>query len=465
MKKSLVVFVLIGMALHASAQFTSQNINLYARWFDSTVVQEPNYHIKYNSIWGWKNTLQNKEYAILGSTAGTYFIDVSNPSNPVKCDYVAGRRAGCIWREFKTYSHYAYLVSDDPGVNSLQIVDLNYLPDSVHVVYDSNQLFQTSHTVFIDGSKLYCGYNRTLTSAYSMAVYDLAPNPELPVFLRSLSQDDPGINLVHDMFVRNDTVYASCGYQGLYVYKFTGTAFVSLGSLTNYPFSGYNHSSAMAPGSHKMVFCDEVPAGLPAKVVDVTNPANMVFKSSFESTPNSTSTPHNPFMLGESVIIAYYQDGLQIFDVSDPMAVTRTGYYDTNPDDCPTCPNPDYSGCWGAYVDLPSGIILASDMQNGLFILDANAALGIKNESLETDLFSVYPNPAKDKLSIHLKQNLPANTTLEVSDMNGKILLSETIVSTAKSTQSIPVEMLESGLYVLKVSYGNETFIRKFSKL
>ncbi len=465
MKKYLSCICFFCFALNAIAQYPSQNISLYARWFDSTVVQEPIFHIKYNSVWGWKNTAQNKEYAILGASSGTYFIEVTNPNNPIQRDFVAGRRASCVWREYKTFSHYAYLVSDDAAPNSFQIVDLNYLPDSVHVVYDSDQLFRTSHTIFIDGSKLYCGYNRTSSATYSMAVYDLAANPELPVFLRALDQDDPNINLVHDMFVRNDTIYASCGYQGMYVYKFNGAAFVPLGSLTSYPFSGYNHSSAMAPGSHKMVFCDEVPTGLPAKVVDVTNPTSIVFKSSFTSTPTSTATPHNPFMRGENVVIAYYQDGLQIFDVTDPMNVVRSGFFDTSPDNCPTCPNANYSGCWGAYVDLPSGIILASDMQNGLFILNANNALGIATPSLETDLFSVYPNPTTVELNIKLKSKVPQSTSFAITDLNGKIIISEALLAGSGANKlTINTSDLKSGLYLLKIKCGDDTYFSKFSK-
>ncbi len=463
MKKLLLPFCLLFVSLNSQAQ-VAQNITLYSSWNDTLVPAEPVYQIRYNSVWGWKNTVQNKEYAILGASSGTYFIDVTNPSAPVKCDFVPGRRSNCIWREFKTFSHYAYLVSDDSPPNSLQIVDLNYLPDSVHVVYDSNQLFQNSHTVFIDGHYLYCGYNRTLTNTYSMAVYDLAPNPELPVFVRGLNSDDPSINLVHDMFVRNDTVYASCGYQGLYVYKFTGSNFVSLGSLTSYPSNGYNHSSTMAPGSNKMVFCDEVPTGLPVKVIDVSTPSNVVFKSTFSS--GSTATPHNPYMVGEHVVIAYYQDGLQIFDVSNPLNVTRSGYYDTSPSNCPTCPNPNYSGCWGAYVDLPSGIILASDMQNGLFILDAGAALGISKTTLETDAFSVYPNPVKDQLNVKIKAGGGSALQVTICDLNGKSILTEQEFSTLNTGQySISTSALSSGLYLLKVSQGDKIYYSKFSKL
>jgi choice-of-anchor B domain-containing protein len=465
MKKIFLSSLFIAMSFCAFAQFTSQNISLYARWFDSTVVQEPVFHIKYNSVWGWKNTVQNKEYAILGSSGGTFFIDVTNPSNPVKCDFVPGRRGNCVWREYKTYSHYAYLVSDDAAPNSLQIVDLNYLPDSVHVVYDSDLLFRTSHTVYIDGSRLYCGFNRTATATYSMAVYDLAANPELPVLLRTLNQDDPSINLVHDMFVRNDTVYASCGYQGLHVYKFTGTNFVSIGSLTNYPSSGYNHSSTMAPGKTKMVFCDEVPVGLPAKVVDVSNPANIGTPVTFESSPNAT--PHNPYMVeNDKVVIAYYQDGVQIFDVSNTAAITKVGFFDTNPTDCPTCPNPNYSGCWGAYVDLPSGILLASDMQNGLFILNADSALGIRKSTLESDFFSVYPNPVEDQLTFQFKEGNAKNATLKIFDLNGKLLIEDLLAANLPNGKTvIPTNDLKKGLYFLTVLIDGKVYNNKFSKM
>ena len=171
-------------------------------------------------------------------------------------------------------------------------------------------------------------------------------------------------------------------------------------------------------------------------------------------------------MVGEHVVIAYYQDGLQIFDVSNPLNVTRSGYYDTSPSNCPTCPNPNYSGCWGAYVDLPSGIILASDMQNGLFILDAGAALGISKTTLETDAFSVYPNPVKDQLNVKIKAGGGSALQVTICDLNGKSILTEQEFSTLNTGQySISTSALSSGLYLLKVSQVDKIYYSKFSKL
>lgn len=466
MKKFLLIICSTLCAINSQAQFVSQNINLFARWFDSTVVAEPNYGIKYNSIWGWKNTTQNKEYAILGSSGGTFFIDVTNPANPIKCDYVAGRRGNCIWREYKTYQHYAYMVSDDGAPNSFQIMDLSYLPDSVHVVYDSDSLFVRSHTIFIDGSKMYCGYNTTLHTQYSMAVYDLAANPERPVFLRSLNQDSASINVVHDMLVRNDTIYASCGYQGLHVYKYVGGTFSEIGSLITYPAKGYNHSSAITDDGHTMIFCDEVPTGLAVKSVDISDLVNISVNTTFKADTSDSATAHNPYILGNNAIIAYYQAGLQIFDISNPSVVTRTGFYDTNPTNGAGLNNPNYTGCWGAYPFLPSGIILASDMQNGLFILDATEAIGVKNISLETNAFSLYPNPAQEQLNVVFKNHIAEEALLTVYNLSGKLIQQEKInPSSANTVHSINTQKLTAGMYFVKVMYGDKIYFKKFSKV
>ena len=89
--------------------------------------------------------------------------------------------------------------------------------------------------------------------AFSMAVYSLT-NPASPALIRTLNQDIPSINYVHDMYVRNDTIFASAGYQGLRILRLnTNNTFSSLGSLTTYPGSGYNHSSFLTSNAQTLV--------------------------------------------------------------------------------------------------------------------------------------------------------------------------------------------------------------------
>ena len=205
-----VAFFICAFTFEFSAQtYPSLNFTLLSK-MDPNGDLTGNDNRKYSGCWGWVQTSKSKEYAIIGSSAKTYFVDVTNPFAPVICDSVNNKHAGCTWRELKTYQNYCYIVSDDGAPNTFQIIDMKYLPDSVHVVKDDNLLFERGHTCWVDGNKLYVGGVTTTSTSANMQVFSLA-TPSVPVLLRTLSQDIPSISYVHDMFVRNDTVFAFCG--------------------------------------------------------------------------------------------------------------------------------------------------------------------------------------------------------------------------------------------------------------
>jgi choice-of-anchor B domain-containing protein len=344
-------------------------------------------NIKYSGCWGYNQTSKNKEYAIVGSSKGTYFIDITAPATPTVCDYVAGKHTSpCIWREIQTYQNFAYVVSDDGAPNSFQIIDMQYLPDSVHVVYDGkNTYFERAHQLFVSGNKLYvAGITFASSGTANMRVYSLA-TPTAPALLRTLSQDYPSISYVHDMHVRNDTVYAHCGNQGLYVYKFTASnTFSALGSLTGYADAGYNHSSSLTKDGKTLVFCDEVPTGLRIKCADVSNLSNISVSSLFRPNTNTQFVGHNPYVVGDKyAFISCYEDGLNLYDISNPATPTLVAYFDTYPQGGANAGNNygsgSYNGNWGAYPYFKSGLILACDMQNGIFILGAAAFVPAAN--------------------------------------------------------------------------------------
>jgi choice-of-anchor B domain-containing protein len=474
MKKIYSTFIVILILLSPiilKAQYSSSNITLLGHWYNPAQPAEPTYGIKYNSVWGWVDAAHgNTEYAILGSGLGTHFIDISVPSNPVEKDFVLGFRTSCIWREYKSYGNYLYVTSDDPVPNSFQIIDMSYLPDSVHVVYDGNTIFERAHTLYIDGDKLYIGSVKEHMpggSNYSMAVYSLA-NPELPTLLRALNSDDPSITWVHDMFVRNDTVYASCGYQGLFMYKYNVGAnnFTTINTLTSYVDQGYNHSSALTPDGKTLVFCDEVPAGKVVKILDVTDITNVNMADTINS--HFGATAHNPYVLGnDRAIIASYQDGVQIYDISNPTNVSITGFFDTDTlhgvnDGFTT---QAYHGAWGAYVDLPSGLILSSDMQNGLYIFDATAALGVHENVSTSNSVIVYPNPSNADFSVALKLIHSDELLFELYDISGKKVVDKTeAISSGYSVKAISTSNLARGIYLLKISGKEISYTQKIVK-
>jgi len=426
---------------------------------------------KYSGNWGWVQTAKNKEYAIIGSSSKTYFVDITNPLVPVICDSVLNKHAGCTWRELKTYQNYCYIVSDDAAPNTFQIIDMKYLPDSVHVVHDGTTYFERGHTCWVDGNKLYVGGQTSASSVLSnMCVYSLA-TPTAPLLLRTLSDDYPSINYVHDMFVRNDTVYASAGNQGLHVFKFdTGTnTFTLLGSFTGYPEAGYNHASSLTTNGNTLVFCDEVPTGVSIKVADVSNLASIVMSSTVEPNSNVEFVAHNPYVINNKyAYVSCYQDGLYLYDISNPNAPFIAGFFDSYPQGGANFSNnygaSSYRGNWGAYPFLPSGVIIVNDMQNGFFFIKSTVTgVGVKENVNLLDA-NVYPNPAKNTITINFANADSKSYSVEITNVLGQLIYSESNLNDCSfpvTFKTIDVSGLENGTYLVSVKAGEKQYQKK----
>lgn len=466
MKKILLLIAVLSFTSQrvAAQTYPSLNINLLSHLSPETDNTGQDGR-KYSGCWGWYQAGKNREYAIVGTSAKTYFIDVTNPQNPVIRDSVMAAHGGCTWREIKNYQNYCYIVSDDVPPNTFQIVDMQYLPDSVHVIHNGTTYFERCHTIFVDKDRLYCGGPTPVGNqpTESMRVYSLA-NPANPVLLRKLAQDVPSISYVHDMFVRNDTVYASCGNQGFFILKFNPVTntFSQMQSFTGYPYNGYNHSSWQTDDRKTMVFADEVPEGLPAKVIDVSNFNNITLVDTIRS--HLKATAHNPYIMNNKWCwISSYQDGLYLYDISTPSNTTIHGYFDTHPqhgtnDNFTTNA---YRGNWGAYPYLPSEIIIACDMQNGIFILegdyDYKVTVGTKENGqkpLTSSAFSVFPNPAGSECQLLIANQENRSVSYTVNDVSGKIIASGTIRTgnDLLHRESLDTKGLDSGCYFVTLS-------------
>lgn len=472
MKKLLTLALMFTMVNMKSQSYAAQNftmismINPETATFSAVSPQQ-----KYSGCYGWYQSSKNKEYAIVGSVKGTYFIDITAPATPTVCDYVAGKCTSA-WREIQTYQNYAYIVSDVYTPNSMQIIDMSYLPDSVHVVYDAKTYFENAHTVFIDGNKMYCGGITYSTSAgSSMNVYSLAI-PTAPTLIRKLDQDYASISYVHDMFVRNDTVFASCGNQGLHVYKLTGSnTFTALGSLTTYAQSGYNHSSYLTPNGQYLMFCDEVPTGLSIKSANVSNLSNISVVANFSPTTNSNYVAHNPYILGNKwLFVSCYQDGIYLYDISNPSAPVLSGFFDTFPQGGISNSNnygsTSYKGNWGAYVWLPSGTIIAGDMQNGAFFLKSGLVSTDIGKTAEEKMWAVvFPNPASTFIQVNLGNNTWNSYTIEIKNMLGQVVLKENEngISGSSFTKRTDITTLSNGVYLVTLTSGDRMIQQKIT--
>lgn len=365
-KLSFLLFLLLSSLFLPLQAQQAYNMQFHSNWDDNSIPNRSG--VYFNDIWGY--AANGREYAIMGSTVGTIFFDVTIPQTPIEVARINGGYPLSLWRDFKTYRSFAYGVADETSASNrsgLQIFDLSDLPNSVSKVYDSFVFFETAHNIFIneDSGRLYVVGSNTRRNG--IIVLDISVNPAAPTLLASVNL--PG-GYIHDVYVRNDTAYCSHGNNGLYIYDLRyPTTPVQLGALTSYPNSGYNHSSWLTEDGDHLIFADETHNRY-LKVLDVSDPGNLSIVGTIKSTllaPSaSNSIAHNPFIKGDSVYISYYHEGVQIYDITDPTLPVNVSYYDTEPSN--TNYN-GYKGTWGVYPFLPSGNIIASDVARGLFVV------------------------------------------------------------------------------------------------
>jgi choice-of-anchor B domain-containing protein len=463
MKNILFFFCTFLVHFLASSPINAQakQAKLLGIWHDSTL--QTSYYNVYSDIFGY--AAKGREYGIIGSTFGTHIIDVTNPKKPKELARIKGGESSnlVIHRDYDTYKTYLYAVCDE-GASTLQIIDLSHLPDSVKVVYDSKQFFSRCHNTYIDTAKarLYTLGHGNGQSPRAMRVFDLT-NPISPKQVGGM--DSIGgffLDYVHDAFVRNDTAYLNCGYQGLAIADFKNPAKPKLlGTLTQYPNSGYNHSGYLTDDGAYYVMADEN-WGKPEKLVDVRDLKDLKVVSTFNAESSSTQIPHNPLIKGNLVYTAYYYDGLQVHDISNPAQPKRVAYYDS-------CTVPDgngYSGAWGVYPFLPSGNIIFADMQRGMYIVEGinKNALPEENKSIETTHLSVFPQPAEDVLTIEWNsENTVSETRFSLYTMDGKLVATQTLMPSSVGTTSFSfdIKKINTGMYILQAANNGFNVTKK----
>lgn len=470
-KKFLLLF--FPLVQFASAQNDHFNLTLLSHWNDTTLT-----HVDGDQIWsdiqGWKDTVKNREYLIAGSSDSLYFFDITNPTQMILCDVEFGHSRNAINRDYDTYSHYIYCVSDrtsPPG--ALQIFDMQYLPDSVHKVYDNDTFGVNTHTVFIDtlNAKLYmCSNTINRVGISAMDVLSLR-DPERPTFMTRLYPQSGTFSRVHEVFVKNDTAYCSGEGAGLFIYDMRDSANpVIIGTIRPpYPQNGYNHSSWLDSTGKYLMFTDEN-QGLGIKVFDVSTISSPDFVTVFNS--HSGALPHNAYWKNRFAYASAYEDGVYIYDMKDvaDMSFSKTppiaGFFDTYPKNAPGVYN-GFHGCWGVYAFLPSGVILASDISEGLFVLQPSVNLltpETENNILRT---TVFPNPFTSYTNVTIQATATDAVTLSIFTLQGKLVVTkeERLTKGSNTIELQNLEGLSEGLYQLCILGTRSTMTKPILKI
>lgn len=315
-----------------------------------------------NEVWGHVDS-NGTEYALVGRGNGFSVISLADPTRP---DVVySDTSALSLWRDIKTWNGYAYVVNEDR--NGLEIFDLNNLPGPVRKVGsftgDAYPL-QKAHNLWIDsnGVAYIFGSNNNLSNSAGTIFLDLYTDPESP---KELGNYDS--LYIHDGYTRNDTLFAGAVNAGkLLIIDVVDKANPRLiGSITT-P-SSFTHNVWLSDNGKTAFTTDEV-SGAYITAYDVSNPSTPFERDRIRTRNTTDVIPHNTHVLRDFLVTSYYTSGVSIVDGSNPDNMVEVGYFDCSPN----FSGNGFFGNWGAYPFLPSGLLLLTDMQEGLFVLRPN---------------------------------------------------------------------------------------------
>lgn len=376
MRLALILLILssFGTFINAQCITDSLNMELKFRYDDPT---QPGI---YNDVWGYVDQ-NNREYAIIGASDSILIFDVTDTDNVIKVGGLHGD-GSCPWRDMKTWRNTLYAGSECG--DGLLIFDLSNLPTSFSRVNKITSDFTSSHNIYIDSTnsaRLYAvGANSGLREG--MAIYDLEADETNPPLLKKLRLDTlpgevGGVDYyIHDIFVKNDTAYCSHGNTGYAIWDVSDVENINRVSdfieLPNVDQASYTHSSWNTDDDTYAYVATEI-GNRQMYIIEQSDKTAISLDTTWKEPlleacgGPSNNVPHNPYVHNGFLYISYYQDGINMLDITDRRKPFRIGFYDTTPD------NTVYNGTtanWGVYPFLPSGTIIGSDMNNGLYVLE-----------------------------------------------------------------------------------------------
>lgn len=326
-----------------------------------------------NDCWGYTSP-SGREFAIIGLNNGTGFAEVTNPGNAQVVAFLTGPTS--LWRDMKVFGHYAYVVSEGGG--GVQIFDLSQIDSGLVTLAGQQTAGGTaaSHNVAIDEVSGYlyrCG-----GGSNGLRIYDLNADPVNPPQVGSWSD-----RYVHDAQIVTFTDGPNAGRQiafcfggynggstqtGVDILDVTNKAAIVNVARLQYPQAAYCHQGWLSADGTTLFTLDEqdeINFGVTSRIhlVDVSDLANPVYLG--PATNDNPATTHNAYVVGDRLFAANYRSGVRVYDVSVPSQPAELAMFDTYPESDAN----GYNGCWSVFPYFPSGTVIASDMQRGLFVV------------------------------------------------------------------------------------------------
>jgi choice-of-anchor B domain-containing protein len=337
-----------------------------------------------SDVWGWADPVSGRELAILGIDEGTAFLEVTNPYCPELLAVTPIPGTPSAWHDIRTYEGYAYIVSESEG-HGLQVVDLHAILDGARGFVDPAGYyteFGAAHNISIHEASGYAfvvGADGVCDEG--VIVLDLA-DPVAPEFASCFG--DAGY--VHDVqcvtydgpdteHVGQTICFSSNGSSGaISVLDVTDAAAPVELSRTYYDGARYTHQSWPTEDHAWLLHGDELDekkngVDTTTYIWDIADLDAPVLHDIYIA--DTHAIDHNMFVRDGLVFQANYLDGLRVLqhgELATELPV-EVGFFDVRP----TEGNASFGGAWGNYPFLPSGTVLVSDSELGLFVVRTDA--------------------------------------------------------------------------------------------
>lgn len=356
-----------------------------------------------NDIWGWTGC-NGREFALMGRTNGSSFVEVTDPENPVYLGNLPTHTSTTTWRDIKTYADHAFIVSEANG-HGMQVFDLTQLCNVANPPQNFSNTahyngFSSAHNVVINEDSGYAYGVGTNNCSGGLHMVDIS-TPTSPSFAGCYSGD----GYTHDAQCVNyngpDTDYA-----GREICINSNEDTVTIVDVTNknspqlvarevgWPgctafVNCYIHQNWLTEDHEYLLVDDELDEALTGidtttYIWDVRDLDNPVPIGDYDS--GLPASDHNQYIKGDYTYQSNYAAGLRILDISDIAngTLSEVAYFDVYPANN----NAGFSGSWSNYPFFDSGIVVVTERGSGLMIVRPNlptpTAVTIDAVSVET---------------------------------------------------------------------------------
>ena len=359
---------------------------------------------------------------------GLQIYDIDGDNNFVKTgglDFESGSEAAY---QVEVEGNYAYVARRSSGLSIIDVSD-RYNPVEVATL----EIDGRTNDVEIRGTLLYLAQR-----SVGLVVVDVS-DPHNPLELSTYAIDGEMYNLdVHGSYA-----YVADGSQGLYIIDVSDPVNPVLSSVYNddmIPDIVVKRARDVEVVDNTAYLADY---GNGFHIIDITDKENPIQISNEINYGTSTAIRFKD----DIIYLGRYLEGISIFGVSNPLDIKEFDTYNTG----------------GRLEDiaLSGNHILTSEWDCGFSLFNLLKTTSTADISNEKSLkINVYPNPASTNFALDIVLQKPYFVTVSILDVNGQNLGSIYEGNLAEGIQKIDfqattIKNLNSGIYMLKVTYGN----------